>query len=362
MQVVSGHIPSLLLTRIRLLLRLLARDIARLAGKARSQFAKADLAGALIRVADMIEAGFTLILRGLAALARRRGLSLTGGLLWRSVAAMSGIGLAAALVTGLSANGGEATLASLSVQPEQEVHPVRDVRRDPRHLPGGADSWVRIERPIAMFGLQSPELDREPTTYEARRNQDGSRREDVLAFGAFAEEKPHLLLRLQVEHRGGDQPHSFMIALVREAAARGMAVQRSSAPIAIQTRFGPAETTDTVLSDGAVDRTCIAFRMSPGSVPLAMSGWWCGAAKPADRQQLICLIDRLDLLNAGDDNVLRSEFARTETNRQPACAPQRLSATGRKVSWLDADGTAPALRTKSAAVAEPAKPKSSAKR
>jgi hypothetical protein len=359
---VSGHIASLLLARARLLTSLLARDVARLANKARAPLAKADFATGLIRFADAIEAGFTFLSRGLRTLAKRRGLSLTGGLLWRGIAAMSGIGLTTALVTGLSANGSEATLASLTVQPEQEARPVRDVRRDARHLPGGADNWISIVRPVAMFGLQSPELDREPAIYEARRNQDGSRREDILVFSAFTEQKPHLLLRLQVEHRGGEQPHSFMIALVREAAARGMAVQRSSAPIAIQTRFGPAETTDTVLSDGAVDRSCIAFRMSPGSVPLAMSGWWCGAAKPADRQQLICLIDRIDLLNAGDDAILRSEFAKTELGRQPACAPQRLAAAGRKVSWLDADGAAPALRVKSAATSEPTKPKSSAKR
>ena len=142
---------------------------------------------------------------------------------------------------------------------------------------------------------------------------------------------------------------------MREAAARALSVQRSGLPAAIATRFGPVETADATLSDGQTSRACIAFRMEAGALPLAMSGWWCGgAAKPADRQQLVCLIDRIDLLNAGDDRALRSAFARTELNRQPACAPPRLSATGRKVSWLDADGQAPALRTKTATAASPA--------
>ena len=60
-----------------------------------------------------------------------------------------------------------------------------------------------------------------------------------------------------------------------------------------------------------------------------------------------------ELAHAGAEPELRAAFARSELRRQPGCATPRLSATGRKVSWLDADGTMPALRMKTAA-AEPA--------
>lgn len=320
-----------------------------------------DIATALIHLADRIETGLGLIWRGLAGLRHLRlllqlpGLRLTGGLVWRSLAAATGIGLTAALVTMLSSES-EATIASLSLPPVQDTRPVRDVRQEPHPSPRSRENWVVITKPIPMFGLESPELDRASATLEARRSPDGSQREDVLGFGGFAEPKPHLMLRLIAEHGRGDLSQPFIIALVREAASRAMSVQRSGMPAAIQTRFGPVETADATLSDGDVSRACIAFRMEAGALPLSLSGWWCGGnGKPADRQQLVCLIDRIDLLNASDDRALRSAFARTELNRQPACAPPRLSASGRKVSWLDADGTTPALRTKSAGVA-PARP------
>jgi hypothetical protein len=356
---VSGHIASHLLGRIRLAWPAIG-DVRPWLGSASvgglwARLTKVDVTAALIRFADRIETGFGYIWRGLAGLRhlpillRAPGLRLSSGLAWRGIAAATGIGLTAALVTALSSEG-EATTASLALPPPQETRPVRDVRQEPRPNLGGRDNWIPITKPIPMFGLESPELDRASATLEARRSQDGSQREDVLGFGAFVEPKAHLLLRLSVEHERGDLSQPFIIALVREAAARAMSVQRSGLPTAIQTRFGPVETADTTLHDGDISRPCIAFRIGAGALPLSMSGWWCGGeGKPADRQQLVCLIDRIDLLNAGDDRALRSAFARTELNRQPGCAPPRLSASGRKASWLDADGATPPLRTKSAA-------------
>ncbi|WNJ90860.1 hypothetical protein [Bosea sp. 685] len=312
----------------------------------------------LIRCADAIETGFAMLLRGAFAAFGRRGsalssgLGLTGGLVWRGIAALTGIGLTASLVTALSAAGdSEPSLASLTIPAASESRPVRDVLLEPRQQALIGDSWFKIAKPIAMFGLESPELERQQPAYEAMRSQDGARRQDTLSFGAFETDKPHLRLRLLVTHNNEARPHPFVIALVREASERGMSIQRSGVPTSIETRFGTVETADTTLSDGDASRPCIAFRKSPGDksagdLPLGLSGWWCGApGRPADRQQLVCLIDRIDLLAAGEDKALRSAFSRTELARQPACAPPRLSATGRKASWLDADGSAPALKT-----------------
>ncbi|KPF67372.1 hypothetical protein IP69_13590 [Bosea sp. AAP35] len=352
----SGHIASRLRDRVRLSWPVL-RDARSGLGHVWARLKAVDFAAVLIRLADGIEVGFGYLWRGLSGLRhlrlllRVRALRLTGGLVWRSVAAATGIGLAATLVTTLS-SGSEVTIASLTLPPEPDARPVRDVRQEPRPSLGSRENWVTITKPIPIFGLESPELDRGSATLEARRSQDGAQREDVLRFAAFTEPKPHLLLRLSVEHDRDELSRPFIIALVREAAARALSVQRSSLPAAIQTRFGPVETADATLSDGQTTRACIAFRMEAGALPLSMSGWWCGGDKPADRQQLVCLIDRIDLLNAGDDRALRTAFARTELNRQPACAPPRLSASGRKVFWLDADGATPALRTKSAAVVQ----------
>ncbi len=356
----AGHIALLLRTRVSLA-RPALRDLGTKLSRAWSttlwpRLAGLDLAAVLIRFADRIEAGCGLLWRGLLCLRHLRvllrvpGLRLTGGLAWRSLAAATGIGLTAVLVTALPSES-VSTPASPSLASIQETRPARDVRQETRSRSAGREDWVVIARPLPMFGLESPDLDRASATLLARRSPDGLQREDVLGFGAFAEPKPHLVLRLGVEHGGHDLARPFLIATVRDAASHAMSVQRSSLPAPIQTRFGPVEAADATLGDGQISRPCIVFRREAGELPLAISGWWCGTTeRPADRRQLVCLIDRIDLLNAGDDRALRSAFARTELARQPGCAPPRLSASGRKVSWLDADGPTPALRTKTATV------------
>ncbi|SFJ06256.1 hypothetical protein SAMN05216304_104301 [Bosea sp. OK403] len=361
----SRHLASLLLGRLRShwpAIAAAAKATGRVASAAvdrsrprlvRFDLARFDGVAALIRCADAIETGFAMLLRGALAIFGRRGLGLTGGLVWRGLAALTGIGLTASLITALSAaSDSEPRLASLTIPAASESRPVRDVLLEPRQQALTGDNWLKIARPIAMFGLESPELDRQQPAYEAMRSQDGARRQDTLSFGAFDADKPHLRLRLLVTHNNEPRPQPFVIALVREASERGMSIQRSGVPSSIETRFGTVETADTTLSDGDASRPCIAFRKSPGDMksagdlPLGFSGWWCGApGRPADRQQLVCLIDRIDLLAAGEDKALRSAFSRTELARQAACAPPRLSATGRKASWLDADGSAPALKT-----------------
>ena len=322
----------------------------------RARLSRIDLATTLIRLADGIEVCLRHLWLGprrLLALLDRRGLRLTSGLVWRGAAATIGLGLAASLVTALSA-GSEPARASLS---ESSARDSRSIRQGP--LPGLAsrDSWVAIIKPNPTFELEAPELGRMSATLEARRSPDGSRREEVLGFGGFGEPKPHLHLRLAVEHEHRELSQPFLIALVRAAAARAMSVQRSGTPATVQTRFGPLEIADATLNDGEANRPCIAFRMASGGLPLAMSGWWCGDIdKPADREQLACLIDRIDLANGGEDRALRTAFARTEPNRRQGCAHPSPSASDRKISQLVADGASPTLPTPRVAAIPPRRP------
>lgn len=352
-----GHLASIRVQRLWRLLpqhlswpqiswpRLPAFGSGAVAMRARTRIGAFDGVATLIRAADRIETGFTACLRWLGRILFRRGFGLTAGLVWRGLAALTGIGLATALVSAFSMDASEVRLSSLTVESAQEARPIRDVRQEPRLAGFSGDGWVAVPRPIAQFGLQSPELDRQQPTYEVRQSANGTR-EDVLAFGGFTETKPHLLMRVLTGRVEGELSQPFVIALVRQAALRGMSVQRSGTPTMIETKFGPVETADATLSDGAASRACIGFRHEGVAAEVSFSGWWCGTAqRPADRQQLICLVDRLDLLSAGDDRTLRATFARTELNRQQACLPPRLSNTGRKTSWLDADGRAPPLKT-----------------
>lgn len=342
------------MSRLQPVLRQLRHGWSRvneLGRRAWARAAKTDIVPLFITGADRIEAGFRIACR----IAPRRGFGLPGAMAWRIAAALGGVSLTAALVTSLSANNeGPPQLASLASPVAAATPQNTFTGRKPLHAATEAD-WIAISRPIAIFNLEAPELGRMAPSIEARRSQDGSQREDLLSFGAFAGAGAHLSLRLKTGEGLAASPGSFTVALVHTAALRSLAVERGSTPALIETRFGPLETADIVLGDGNESRACLAFRTVGFETPFAMSGWWCAGDKPSDRRQLACLIDRLDLANAGAEPDLRSAFARSELQRQPGCSPQHLSATGRKLSWLDANGTMPALRMKTTTT-EPAKP------
>lgn len=347
----SGDEISAIWQRFKLRLQESAQRLQpRLQGLAEAAPGRFDLAARLVDLADATEAGFARAMRPVRRALRSGVRSLSGGLIWRGLAALTGISLTAMLVAGLSSGSSEPALASQAAMEAAAAPAVRDVRLQALPIAAGQEGWVTIGRPIALFGLESPELDKR-SAYEARRSQDGRRREDMLSFGAFDGDKSFLSLKFQVNRdaqvqqglAGLSQP--FVITLVRESASRGLSVGRSGAGTTIETKFGTVETADIGLSDGAAGRACIAFRHLDAAAHLSFSGWWCGSeARPADRAQLICLIDRIDLLGAGDDPELRASFARTELNRRQGCSVPRLAATGRKGSWLDADAKAPALR------------------
>ena len=116
-------------------------------------------------------------------------------------------------------------------------------------------------------------------------------------------------------------------------------------PVGLATKFGTMETADAALSGAKGQRSCIVFRHLSVAQPLRLTGWWCGTMeRPADRGQLACLIDRFDLLSAGDDKPLRQLFAQAELNRNAGCSVSRLAQSGRKANWLDSDGKVPPLK------------------
>lgn len=335
--------------------------------------ARRDLAGTLIDIADAVEAGLAGAwragLRGWRALAtwlarrkaerarprQARGMGLrTGlpaGLLWRALAAATGVGITATLVAALSVGSDEPAVAQVAPQAETAARPaVRDVRV--QALPAAMDgsAWVEIARPVALFGLEASEAGRR-TGYEARRSADGQRREDVLTFGAFEGETPFLGLTLRMRPAspeaeaaaGEGQP--FLVSLVRDSAARALSVTRSGAVTTLETKFGPVETADIGMSDGEHIRACIGFRHGGAEAAFGFTGWWCAApGRAAERTQLGCVIDRIELLSAGDDRGLRAAFAKLGQVRNAACTVQRVASSGHKASWLDPDGPPPDLR------------------
>jgi hypothetical protein len=267
------------------------------------------------------------------------GLLGTAHVAWRAAAAALGIAGATALIGGIT------QILAASGDPATPIEPA--VISPAVALPSPVMTvWQTVTRPIAVFGLEAPDLDRMPLIYTARRAVTGPERDDILRFGKFTDEgSPHLHLSIQRSEAGFAPESRFFVEMARETAQHDLGLGRMAVAVGMPSKFGVVETADTVVAGTGHQRACIAFRHISQVRPLRLSGWWCGTAeRPADRKQLTCLIDRLDLLSAGEDRTLRQFFAQAELNRQEGCSVSRLAVSGRKPNWLDADAKIPALK------------------
>ncbi|HRK23316.1 MAG TPA: hypothetical protein PLQ11_00025 [Beijerinckiaceae bacterium] len=209
------------------------------------------------------------------------------------------------------------------------------------------DAWKAVASPIASYHLEAPELDRSTLAYRARTHRDGPR-QDILAWTAQADSTGRSRARMSgtlfVESYGRLRPEreTLFIDLSRRAALTGASIERLGTTIGLKTKFGALETAEIALSsDGRAARGCLAFRHSTSEAVLDLHGWFCGTAdRPVDRAELACLIDRIDLVRAGNDTRLKSYFAEVERARQP-CGAARLVTIAS--NWMDGDD-APVLK------------------
>lgn len=214
----------------------------------------------------------------------------------------------------------------------------------PHAEPAGA--WLDIVKPFQLYEVSSPEFASAFGVYEAQHNLEGGGRRDVLSLGALDQNEPYLRVafyRLGTE--SAPQP-SLFVEMARRASGAGLAVDRVSAPSLLTTRFGSFETADLTVSradpNAAQTRTCVGFKLSEENPRFRMSGFACGEiGRPTDRSAVACLIDRFDLVAAGEDQALRAFFARAEQGRRPECFASKMA---QNANWLAPQSSAPALR------------------
>ncbi|MGL4239716.1 MAG: hypothetical protein ACRCTI_01255, partial [Beijerinckiaceae bacterium] len=189
----------------------------------------------------------------------------------------------------------------------------------------------------------APQFERTPAVYGARRTARNDR-EDSLTWQSTAPGGPEARIAL-VRSAQPLAPPSLFIDMTRQQAERGVAVTRAGQSGLLMTKFGPVEVADMAFSDaGGGSQACLGFRTAPDGESPVLTGWYCAAQGAAvDRPELACFIDRLTLLKSGEDQALRRFFAEAEPRRRP-CPTARASA-GRKPTWLDHDGRAPAMRS-----------------
>ena len=201
-------------------------------------------------------------------------------------------------------------------------------------------AWQVIRKPVEVISLQAPQFGRQSAAYSARHSASGER-EDSLLLEPNQPDLPEARMNLIRSANRQTQPSMF-VEMARQQAERGMAITRAGTPGRLSTKFGDIEVADIVLTDHAGrGQSCLAFR-SDG--PIAISGWYCAPqSAAAERPEVACFIDRLSLLKAGEDKDLRRFFSEAEQRRRP-CPTVRIS-TGRKPTWLESDGKAPAMRS-----------------
>lgn len=203
--------------------------------------------------------------------------------------------------------------------------------------------WALVQRPVVSFSLGLPDVGGQPIRHQLRRDLHSHLREEQIKAGEFAVDAAYATITVR-NVAAGTRP-AFFIDMTRLAAEGGHAITRTANPVAMASKFGLVETADMVMDTNDAPRVCIGFRHAADSAAFSFQGWLCGsAARAADRQQLTCMIDRLNLVSSGEDRALRSYFSKAELNRQQGCLSPKLAAAGRKTSWLDADQASPQLR------------------
>ena len=222
---------------------------------------------------------------------------------------------------------------------------LRDWRaREPAPPPAPRSEWIEHARPIQVYALQTAEFGKDVRLYESRSRREGGGRQDFLSYGAAEPgEGPALRVGFFRSDDATARGSTFFVDLARHAAKSGLSVTRAALPGALPTRFGAFEVADVTIARDGVETPCLGFRLDIAEPGLLMAGFACGGAKPVDRPTLACVLDRIDLIAAGEDQALAKFFTAAEQGRGKTC-PTAARGPGVKSTWIDQTGQAPALR------------------
>lgn len=182
-------------------------------------------------------------------------------------------------------------------------------------------AWIEIQKPFRLFALNAPDWGRD-AAYRAERHRDGGRR-DHLTFGTFG---AGAWLQVSLYRPGTEDPEAapFLADMRRHAALAGLAVARMGQSKALPIRLGSVDVADVTLAAtgrGSVESApCLGFRLADAPV-LHIGGFACGTlGRPIERARLACVLDRIDLVSAGDDTELRAFFTGAKGQLGAACS------------------------------------------
>ena len=158
----------------------------------------------------------------------------------------------------------------------------------------------------------------------------------MLTFGEFAGTGP--FLRVSVYRHGSEKSAdaAYFVDMARRAAQLGLSLGRANNAETQATRLGDIETAALTLTEGRVARdNCRGFRFSAAQLGLTLAGFACGAGQEAvSGGDLACLLDRLDLVSAGEDRALRDFFAAAQARGARGCVELGASPTKKQSKGL----------------------------
>jgi len=198
--------------------------------------------------------------------------------------------------------------------------------------PSAKAAWSLAERSSRAFAVSQFNLHDKTETYEIFRHPEGGRK-DLFQWSG-ADKKP--VAELEIYRPGSEIDHSG--PTIAEIAGRmdPDSLRELEAAGVIDSKFGTV-TLLRLVGGADTARACLGFVKRVSEPNVRISGWSCQGGNlrdnnlPARRATISCMLNRLTLLNAGNDPKLAELFARAELRRGDctASAMPALSA-----DWL----------------------------
>ena len=188
-------------------------------------------------------------------------------------------------------------------------------------------AWSLADRSSRAFVVSQINPHDKTETYEIFRHPKGGRR-DVFHWGD-ADNKP--VAELEIYRPGGELNHEG--PAIAEIAARmdPGGVRELEAAGLIDSKFGSV-TLLRLISGTESARGCLGFMKRVSDPNVRLAGWSCqGDNLPARRAAISCMLNRLTLLNTGNDPKLAELFARAEL-RRGGCATSAIPTLS--ADWL----------------------------
>ncbi|PWI22309.1 hypothetical protein DEX24_16945 [Kurthia sibirica] len=174
-----------------------------------------------------------------------------------------------------------------------------------RQLPDATAGWSLAGRQAPAFAMDQRD---KTEAYEIFRHPEGGRK-DIFRW---ADADGVLAAELEIYRPGGEA----MGPAVTEIAGRldpGGDRGLEAAGI-VDSKFGSVTLLRPARQDGS--RACLGFLKQADAPDLRISGWTCqGDSLPARRAAIVCMLNRLTLLAAGNDPRLAALFAHAELKR-----------------------------------------------